>query len=71
MCIINSVQIFLAYIRGLGKANKLMLTSQVSPFNLLESVQANLGVNWASQDIAGACRSLRSQHYANGQCNLQ
>ena len=26
---------------------------------------ANLGVNWASQDFAGACRSLRLQHYAN------
>ena len=49
-------------------SNSVELTSQASPFNLLESIQANLGVNWASQNIAGACRSLRFQHYANGQC---
>ena len=35
------------------------LTSQAGPFNLLECMHASLGVNWASQDIAGVCRSLR------------
>ena len=35
------------------------LTSQAGPFNLLESMHANLGVNWVSQDIAGVCRSLK------------
>ena len=42
------------------------LTSQAGPFNLLERIHANLGENWASQDIAGAYRSLRFEHYANG-----
>ena len=42
------------------------LTSQAGPFSLLERIHANLGENWASQDIAGAYRSLRFEHYANG-----
>ena len=41
------------------------LTSQAGPFNLLERIYANFGENWASQDIAGAYRSLRFEHYAN------
>ena len=44
----------------------IVLTSQAGPFNLLERIHANLGENWASQDIAGAYRSLRFEHYANG-----
>ena len=35
------------------------------PSHLPVSMLANLGVNWAFQDFAGACRSLRLQHYAN------
>ena len=46
--------------------NPISLTFQASPFNLLESMQANLGVNGESQDIAGAHKSLRFKHYANG-----
>ena len=41
------------------------LTSQAGPFNLLERIHANLGENWASQDIAGAYRSLKFENYAN------
>ena len=36
-----------------------LLTSQASHLNLSVSMLANLGIDWASQDIAGACRSLR------------
>ena len=35
------------------------------PSHLPVSMLANLGVNRASQDFAGACRFLRLQHYAN------
>ena len=31
------------------KGNKYAFTFQASPFNLLESIQANLGVNWVSR----------------------
>ena len=41
------------------KGNKYAFTFQASPFNLLESIQANLGVNWVSQDIPRTWKSLR------------
>ena len=50
---------------------KRKLTSQEDSFNLLEKIHANLKVNWAPQDIAGGCRSLRFKHYPNGYCKLQ